>query len=127
MKKFNEIEKLVMAALLNGRSKGIQLLQHQYNNSTISKIEETDCGLFFYYTVDVHFKEKFKTDVQFGDIVIKFSNDENLYGAVIFVQQGFLKTLELYSYGDTWPKKMEGISIHYLNKERDFAKLEAAV
>lgn len=127
MNKNLEIEKAVMKAMLDGKGEGIDLLRSQYLASYVSNIEETGHGIYFTYSQDDYSGMKFTNDFPFGDVIINQSDPEESAGAIIFVKNGILKTLELFSYGDEWLVTVDKVELSYKNQKRDFSDIEAAL
>lgn len=124
-----KLEKEIMRFLLLGdNSRGLRILKAQYEVSEISSMEKSPCGVFFNYEpLGDADPGAFSKDVQFGDIYISSPQLECGGGALVFIEKGVLKCLEVYSYGDIWPDEIGEIRISYVSEERDFSVLDKAL
>lgn len=91
-------------------------LKEQLNNSNIIEREYSGCGFFFDFSVsqDVN---KIKSDVNpiYGPR-IKSSLLPNGAGSIIFLENGYITTLEVFGYDNIFPEKINDFELLENNK-----------
>jgi hypothetical protein len=125
---FEKLTKKAMDLLLTGDDYVLKNLRKQYENAIISTIENTNVGLLVSFEIPksiekINFKT-IKRDFVFGDV---FGTVDKVFGAVgfiIFIKDGYLKTLEIYSIGsDIWEQVTDDLDIRYNTEPRDLEVL----
>ena len=119
-----DLERVVMQKLLSGDNVVLKRLREQYDASTLADVEETGSGFYFTYENSSTGSKGLKRDIRFGDTTIRFPGTDELAGALLLTEGGFLRTLELYCYGDAWPEGIESYDVQYVTQERDLSVLD---
>ncbi|QIK86784.1 hypothetical protein G7061_09235 [Erysipelothrix sp. HDW6B] len=126
------MKKLVYKAiemLLDGNNDVLDCLRKQWKQ--VEKLEYTDTGVGMFVSfsistqVNILNNKHVKDTFPFGDV---FGTVDGLFGAIgfiIFVEHGFLKTLEIYSIGqEFWEKVTDETELSYDSTPRDIKLLE---
>jgi len=103
------LEKLIISAvnmLLDGENEVLNNLRDQFRDSEMISIDNTGVGMFVDFKTSRNSLKLngggIKDDFAFGDV---FGTIDGVFGAIgfiIFVQNGFLKSLEIYSIGEKY-------------------------
>ena len=102
---FNELENAVMELIRNENGELGEAIYQQFTISGVLSREYTGAGFFLNFKID----EKATSAIRRGRLVISGpeAEIEGLeYGAgfTLFVSDGFITTLEGFSYGEPWPQ-----------------------
>lgn len=84
----------------------------QIKASTVTKREYSGAGFFFELSVS---KDADPVDKQIKTLdgpQIKSSRLEFGGGSILFLEDGYIKILELFSYGDSFPEDMSEFELH---------------
>ena len=113
-----EFENDVVNKLLAGDHENLQILRKQCSEASFER-KLTGAGFFLEFDVpngcDRVGAEKFRL----GDVVAKVKGLEHGSGFVLFVENGFLKTLEAYSFEEPWPSSISEYSLSYTGESRE--------
>ena len=109
-----ELEKAVLAYLLQGDSEETQILLEQLTSSALKSRKYTGCG--FFTDFDIHDKARRceRKDFELGQVIISLSGQD--CGFLLFVREGQIAFLEGYTFGvNEWPlsetiEKVSGFS-----------------
>lgn len=99
MKNLNEIINEAMEYLLSGDTDELKNLRLQYLHSTIMSIEKDDVGCFVEYKISNDTAIKIK-NCYIGDVFLYCAHLDSPIGIILFIENGFINTLEFYTYGD---------------------------
>ena len=110
MGKLNEIEKVIINTILENASENktvINILRKQYDH--ISVIKRTYTGVGFYTNLFVSDKSLglgcgIKMRLGFENVHAEIKGLKHGAGFVLFVSDGFITSLEGYTYDELWPK-----------------------
>jgi len=121
-----------MDLLLDGDNQVLETLRNQLMFASISIIENTGVGLFVGYEVPKNIVNmesgNIKKDFVFGDVHGEVGGIYGAIGFLIFVKDGYLKTLEIYSIGsEFWGQVTEDLHIGYKNGLRNIEELEKSL
>lgn len=119
-KEFERFLNTVMKKLLEGNDEIFKYLQKQYEYTSIDKIEETGVG--FYITYKLSKKYNFplldKT-FRIGDLNCDISTLNYGAGFLLYVENGVMSLLEIYTYGEeTWPIELKNYNFYYTDDNR---------
>lgn len=126
-KKFDKIEKAVMAKLLEGQDDKLAILREQYSQSIVKKREYSGTGFFTSFEIPDHIPNlKISKSIQLGDVVAEIKGVKTGAGFVLFIKDGVIDFLEGYTYGDEkWPKEISEYKLSYLSGlKRDMGELQ---
>ena len=122
-----EFENELINKLTTGDSVGLERLKQHFNNAKLKSREMTGVGMYLNFDITPGSVERFKKDVQFGDLYITGSGFEYGAGVIVFINNGYLDVLECYVHGDEWPSFYQDICITYEKEPRFLAELDSAV
>lgn len=121
-----KLEKSVMDMLLHGEHELFKTLKEQFESVESKKITNTDVGFFIDYKVSSHRldEKKYSNKFHIGDVDGTINGMGKNVGFVLFIEKGYIVTLEAYTYGaDEWPED-ELISLSYESEgEREYEKI----
>ncbi|HVS34954.1 MAG TPA: hypothetical protein VMS17_05190 [Gemmataceae bacterium] len=123
-----DLEKAVMAKLLNGGDSVLQDLRTQFGMCNVVKRQDTGVGFFTTFQVPPSApRAAFGKTFSFGDVSAKISGLRHGAGFVLFVKNGLIDTLEGYCYDEVWPEHVSDFSLQYDQGEsRDIEALKRA-
>jgi len=122
----NKIERLVLDKLLVGEHPALATLRHQVARCLVSKREFSGKGFFteFQLPAGETAVPTSRSRIRFGDVVAELHGVEGGAGFVLFVDDGYLVTLEGYVFVGAWPDEPEVESLRYDPNPRDLSGLE---
>lgn len=126
------LEKLrdkAMELLLSGDNPVLEVLRNQFESANVSIVENTGVGLFVEFAISNNVGkieiEDVKEDFVFGDVYGTIDRIFGAIGFIVFVENGYLKTLEIYSIGlEFWEQITDDINIEYDSNPRNLTDLE---
>jgi len=125
----SEFEIQLMGKLLCGNDPVLEGLRHQYDNSTLESRKFTGVGFFTHFKVNVSILPVASGKTfQIGDVDAHVDNIVDAIGFVLFVEKGYLSTLEGYTLlADKWPNDYSKVALFYDGPDgkRDFEKLKS--
>jgi len=128
---FTSLENQVLEWLLAGDNPVLNMLRQQLHSSRIESRQYTGVGYYLKFDVP-HNKNrllessKAKPSFCFGDVnvVIRIGNYEQMVGFLLWVEDGYLDQLEVYTYGDEkWPDMFDEFKLSYMDDPRDLDDL----
>ena len=115
--------------LLDGDDNVLDELRNQFLNSKVEYRDFTGVGFFTGYLIREDIPPILNgKDFYFGDVIALHETLEFPFGFVLFIRNGYLLTLEGYTFGDdTWPDDFTNVIIKFNTPDgkRDFHKLRA--
>lgn len=112
--------------LLHGEHELFKTLKEQFESVESKKITDTGVGFFIDYKVSSHRldEKKYSNKFHIGDVDGTINGMGKNVGFVLFIEKGYIVTLEAYTYGaDEWPED-ELISLSYESEgEREYEKI----
>jgi len=122
----NDVERLVLEKLLAGKHPVLVALRHQLARSSVKKREYSGKGFFtdFQRPPGEPPIASLRSRIHFGDVVADLRGVEGGAGFVIFVDDGYLVTLEGYVFMGSWPDEPEIEGLRYAPEPRDFSGLD---
>ena len=115
--KLTEFERSVLNMLLDGESPELAKLRLQLETAEIGR-ELTGAGFY------LHFNGLNESDAisipscRIGDVFANLDGLEHGAGFVLFIENGRLKTLEAYSFEESWPASIGEFSLTYTSEDR---------
>lgn len=109
-KKLNLLEKKIIEAILKYEDKKIsKKLYEQYNVAKVKERKYTGTGFFTYFYIKDNIKDIFLSNesMQLGGIHAEVKGLKNGAGFVLYIENGRLKTLEGYTYNESWPEQAQ--------------------
>jgi len=115
--------------LLSGEDPVLELLRKQLASAIAISREFTGYGFYLSFVLpenidklDEHFPVR--SSFSFGDVEAKLASLKHGAGFLLWIKNGFLSTLEGYTYDEEWPRVIDSFELHYLNgKKRDLKKI----
>jgi hypothetical protein len=114
------LEQAVMKNVLDGDHPILTALRKQLENATISSREFSGVGFFtrFSYPKTVQPLSLPVKNLEFGDVGAEIRGIQHGAGFLLFVRDGFLQTLEGYTYDEPWPKDTDTFKLKYHEPDR---------
>ena len=104
MEEFNKLEREVLNWIKNHNKD--KLLKNQIDSAKFIEREWTKVGYYVELEVEkIITKLELETKIIDGPF-IKSAGIENCGGSIIFVEDGFIKCIEMFSYGDRFDKEI---------------------
>jgi hypothetical protein len=116
------IEHQCLDALLAGSHPALAVLREQLNCATLERREFTGVGFFTRFAVPQNAPRLPVRRWVLRDVGIAHPALLHGGGALLFVKDGALTTLEAYVHGlEKWPDVEDGFQVSYLERSRTFA------
>jgi hypothetical protein len=112
------LEAAVLDRLLAGEHPVLTALRGQLAGATVKSRELTGVGFFTKFALAVDAAPAPVRTLRFGDVQAAVTGLEHGAGFVLFVNDGLLRMLEGYSYGEPWPEQIEEFSVSYIEPGR---------
>ncbi|HBH46044.1 MAG TPA: hypothetical protein DDX47_01610 [Candidatus Jacksonbacteria bacterium] len=120
---YNSFEKNVMEMLLQGDDPVLKILYKQNIVSKVCKRKSTGVGFFTTFSVPENVERIDDKSFKFGDVTATIDGLQHGAGFLLYVEHGFIHTLEGYTYDEEWPKKIINYKLDYTNGKRDLVSL----
>ena len=121
MIKFEKIIEQIMDVILKGETESLNILRKQYEKCSISKIEKSSVGCYVEFKIKGDVIPLSKKDAYIEDVYLTCNNTEIEVGSILFIENGVISLLELYTYGDEeFPITFDTYQITYENGKRSF-------
>ena len=111
--------------LVAGGHPVLSYLRHQLEHAVVTRREYTGAGLYVDFAVALDFQRSTLDSFVFGDVDLETPALESGIGTVLFVKEGGLSLLELYTYDESWPDDVGSYRLRYSSTPRDLAALDA--
>ena len=111
----------VMRELLDSEIELFRILWEQYTKIEISEIESTEVGFYVNYELKhKEYKSPINGSFKIGDLNCEMDGLKYGIGFLLYVNEGMIKLLEIYTYGEeSWPVKIGKYNFHYIEDERE--------
>ena len=106
-----ELVKVLMPRLLDGPEETLEILRTQWESATIDKVEHSGVGFFANFLISHTAKKTAPLDFCGGDAEIHAKGVTHGAGCVLYVEQGVLSYLEIYTYADDWPEHPQEVVV----------------
>lgn len=101
---FIKFENDVMQKILHEDNALYEQLSKQYKCAVITNREFSGCGFFTKFNIlDESLRLKDFMNIELGNTRAIIEGIKNGIGFVLFIRNGFITTLEGYTYDDKWP------------------------
>ena len=122
---FTDFEHKIIFVLLEGNHPVLQILRQQLKY--IKRIHRKNTGAGYYVEFDIQDGPQIlhKANFEIDDICIKLQGHEDDAGCILFVRNGTLAFLEIYSYSENFPEPPKILSLHYKTASRNLEKFDA--
>lgn len=128
---FTPLESKVLEWLLDGEDPVLEVLREQYGLSKVASREYTGVGFYLYFEVKstknaILDASNVKKSFCFGDVdvVITSGAKHQRVGFLLWIENGYLHSLEAYTYGlEKWPVEIDEFQLRYLGNHRDLNDL----
>jgi hypothetical protein len=116
----NSLEQAVLQKLLDGSHPILVALRKQFEAASFSSRKLTGVGFFTKFTVrsSVSPLPPPIKRLVFGDIEAKIKGLQHGAGFLLFTENGFLQTLEGYTYDEPWPDDTSVFELRYHEPDR---------
>ena len=113
--KITELEKIVIERMLVDRTLKPLKLAVDFDRVSIRDREFTGAGFLTEFERSEELKLfDDKTSLRWGKVGARLNASEIETGYLIYVDDGFLTTIEGYTYGEEWPHQIEQIDLYEL-------------
>jgi hypothetical protein len=113
--KITELEKIVIERMLVDRTLKPVKLAVDFDRVSIRDREFTGAGFLTEFERSEELKLfDDKTSLRWGKVGARLNASEIETGYLIYVDDGFLTTIEGYTYGEEWPHQIEQIDLYEL-------------
>ena len=113
--KITELEKIVIERMLVDRTLKPLKLAVDFDRVSIRDREFTGAGFLTEFERSEELKLfDDKTSLRWGKVGARLNASELETGYLIYVDDGFLTTIEGYTYGEEWPHQIEQIDLYEL-------------
>jgi hypothetical protein len=121
----NRLEFAAIELLLRGEHPALAVLRQQVEHSRVARRELTGAGFFTELAVDrsVPAAQVAQRTIRLRDVEADLEGLEHGAGFILLVEDGFLRSLEGYSYEEPWPATIGGFAVRYAGTERDLREL----
>ncbi len=126
MKTLTDFEMAVLRKLLSGDHHVLAILRQQLEVCRVSKRETTGVGVYVELDASAHPGARLALDLKFGDVIAEIEGLEHGAGFLLYVEAGLMVMLEGYTFGETWPERVDRYELRYVNegnRDRAIAKL----
>jgi hypothetical protein len=106
-----ELAGLLVPRLLAGDHPQLKTLRAQYERASIASVEYDGVGFFVNYTVRDEMPKTVPANLTGGDARITVAGMGAPAGCVLFVRDGRLEMLDIYSFVDAWPLDAEVVAV----------------
>ena len=124
-----ELEQKVMDMLLAGDDPVLEELRNQFFDSKVEHRDFTGVGFFTGYQVREGIPPVLNAkNFEIDDVIASHETLKFPFGFILFIRNGYLSTLEGYTFGDdTWPENYINVILKYNTPDgkRDVQKLRA--
>ena len=121
------LEDAIVELLLRGEHPGLDILRSQWAGSEVTNRETSGVGGFV--TIKVPASSPVlaaKKRFTLGDVVLDLPGREAAIGAVLFVENGVLDMLELFTFDGAWPEDTSGFKVSCTREPRVLPELAGA-
>jgi hypothetical protein len=121
------LERAVIDATLSGEHPILAALRRQW--ATAAVIERKFTGVGIYLTIEVapNVPTVPIQRVLFGDVIVDLPTKTDAMGSLVYVVDGRLTCLEMYTFDMPWPEDVSGFVLKHMKEPRSFETLDAAV
>lgn len=119
------LEQAIVDLLLLGDHPALDVLRRQWATAEITNRAMSGVGCFVAIGVPTG-APILSTDrrITFGDVVVDLADREAAIGGVLFVDQGVLAMLELFTFDGSWPEETDDFALRYTSAPRVLLQLE---
>jgi hypothetical protein len=115
----SDMERSVIQMLLNGDAITFRTLREQLIHCHVSHRTLTGVGFITDLEVDPTIARLTnKGRIIWGDVLADMEGIQNGVGFVLVLENGYLRMLEGYSFGEPWPEQAKLIRLRYEDKNR---------
>lgn len=117
--KLEPLESAVLQKLLDGEHPVLEALRKQVRALSVVERQQTKTGFFVKFsTPQTDPAPTGQKEVRFGDVQATIDGLSHGAGFLLYVDKGFIRMLEGYSYEEPWPDHIVGFALTYSKKDR---------
>jgi len=121
------LERKIVNALLAGEHPVLAELREQAAHLSVRSREKTGVGVFTNFEVDRAGAAPIRRNrVVLGDGVISTPRLQHGAGSALFVENGYISTLEVFTYDEPWPDDIDDAELTYTRVPRDLSILNVS-
>ena len=127
MKNLTKLERRVLEMMLNSDNDILASLNRQLDSICVTSREVSSAGFFTHFYVPIDCKTSSvnsSVSFKFGDVCADIEGLKFGAGFLLYVENGYLKMLEGYSYDEPWPSDVQKFELSYINGNRDLSRLK---
>jgi hypothetical protein len=113
-----ELERRVLGLFLEGDTVTLHVLRAQLETAELSRLEWTGVGFFTHFSVSSTTERlTYRKRFVLSEVLGSTAEDSAAAGFLLFVEDGELRMLEGYTYGnDPWPEREDTLAVAYSNQ-----------
>lgn len=113
-----DFESELIAFLTKGDGEFLRVLRDHFMKAVVVSREMTGVGFFVNYALEANSLKKFSQDCTFGDVIFFTDDMPEGGGVVVYIKDGYLSSIEGYSYSDHWSCGYPGLRFQYSEADR---------
>jgi hypothetical protein len=115
----NDLERGVLEMLIAGDTPSSKAMRAQLDASRVADRELTGAGFFTELEVDRTAVPAIEDREPFGDVHAEIEGLSYGAGFLLWIRDGYISTLEGYSFEEPWPDVIPGFTLSYTEKSHD--------
>ena len=112
----DEIERILLDALLQGDDPMLDQLRMQHRSMSVSSADFTGVGYFIHYEADTKLPPVSPRNFHIDDVFFGFRDSFVTANAILFIRDGYIDFLELVVLDGDWPQQDTISEITYTNR-----------
>lgn len=116
----NKLERIIISSVLADQALKVAKSEVNYDAVVVENRELTGVGFLTEFERSEELK-LFDDDVSFrwGKVGARLNTSKVETGYLVYVDDGYLTTIEGYTYGDEWPERIEQIEVYELKSDTE--------
>lgn len=128
MNNLNDFEMKAMQFILDGNNDVLKLLRDQLKVATIQSREISDQSMYVNFEIPLEANRintimNTKENFCFGDVIADAPSLKNGLGFILWIKNGQLNFLEVYTFGESLPTDLNALSFRYIPLTRNLVTL----
>jgi hypothetical protein len=123
----SSLERDVIDATLAGEHPVLATLRNQWATAKVTDRECTGVGIYLTIEVAPNASTLPIERLLFGDVIVDLPTKTDAMGSLVYVEDGRLTCLEMYTFDMPWPEDVSGFVVKHAKEPRSFEMLDDAV
>ena len=124
MDDLERLERAVLSKTFDGAHPALAILREQWAQATIVKRELTGVGAYSTFRVASSAPRLPLAKAAFGDVIVQTPTVRQGIGTVLFIRDGWLDFLEMFTYDEPWPQTLGELTLSYERVPRNLTALD---